>query len=186
MSKGNNYIDNNRLKELVVQYTRLNYHDDGDWCDRYEKTMATRGVKKPEVLKRATDFLNRRRAMYKERVITEESKKEYDKVAFELAVAFMKIATGLAQSLKLSLDEDIDDIKQDAIYSAFKYCNRYDEDNNTSCFAYISQIMKNAMFMFIKEREKEHLDGAIIPENKLIFDNRGVDQLEGFEENSEN
>ena len=186
MSKGNYYIDNNRLKELVVQYTRLNYHDEGEWCDRYEKTMATRSIKKPEVLKRATDFLNRRRKMYKERVITEETKKEYTKVAEELGITFMRIAAGLAQGLKLSLDDDYNDLISEALLSAFKYCNRYDEDSNTSCFAYVTQIMKNAMFLFIKEREKEHLDGAIIPENKLIFDNRGVDQLEGFEENSEN
>lgn len=185
MSKGNYYIDNNRLKELVVQYTRLNYHDNGEWCDRYQKTMATRSIKKPEVLKRSTDFLNRRRKMYKERVITEETKKEYTKVAEELGITFMRIASGLAQGLKLALDEDYDDLIAEALLSAFKYCNRYDEDSNTSCFAYITQIMKNAMFLFIKERDKEHLDGAIIPENKLIFDNRGVDQLEGFGESLE-
>lgn len=178
MSKGNYYIDNNRLKELVVQYTRLNPHDDGHWIQRYKATMSTRCQKKPDKWPAIQDFIDRRTEFYKNRQLSQEDLKEFEKVSINLTKALYKMADGILVSLHLILDEEAPDMRNEAVMSGLKYCNRFDEEINTSCFAFMTQTLKNAILLYVKRRNEEYADGMIVPEYKL-FDTRGVDELGG-------
>lgn len=178
--KANEYIDNDELKNLVTEYVRLNYNDHGEWIERYESTMMTRCLKKPERWPAIQDFINRRRNMYKNRQLSDEDIKRFDKVANDLVKAYYKIAEGVIISMHLVFDEEVDDMKNEAVMAGLKYCNRFDETANTSCFAFITETLKNAILLFIKRRNAEYNDGMVIPEYKL-FDTRSVDELKESE-----
>jgi DNA-directed RNA polymerase specialized sigma24 family protein len=83
----------------------------------------------------------------------------------------------LRNYVKLHLDEDYDDMKSEAVMAGLKYASRFDEESGTSAFAYFTQVLKNAIILFINNRKEEYHDGNIIPEYKL-FDTRSVDQFE--------
>lgn len=179
--KSTDYIDNNKLKELVAEYVKLNYNDNGEWVQRYEKTMKTRCLKKPGKWPAVENFINRRKALYNNRgVPTTEDIKKFEAVQIELVKAFYKIADGLLVKMGLILDDEREDIIHEEVLAALKYCNRFDEALDTSCFAYITQCMNNAVILYLDERKKSKLDGNMLYEHEL-FDTRGTDQMKGME-----
>lgn len=176
------YVDNDRLKDLVIEYVKLNYNDNGDWVKRYENTMKTRCLKKPEKWPAVEDFINRRKALYDNRGIPSmEDIKRFEAVQLELVKAFYKIAEGVLVKMSLILDEEREDIMHEEVLAALKYCNRFDEALDTSCFAYITQCMSNAVILYLDERKKSKLDGNLLYEHEL-FDTRGADQMKGMED----
>ena len=175
------YVDNDRLKDLVVEYVKLNYNDNGEWVQRYENTMKTRCLKKPEKWPLVEDFINRRKAMYSTRNLTGEDYLRFDQVQLELVKAFYKIAEGVLVKMSLILDEEREDIMHEEVLAALKYCNRFDEALDTSCFSYITQCMSNAVILYLDERKKSKLDGNLLYEHEL-FDTRGADQMKGMED----
>lgn len=177
-SKSTHYINNDEFKELVTDYIRLNYNDKGDWIERYENTMKTRCLKKPEKWPQIKDFIERRRKMYETRQLTKEDYQRYEKVAHEFCKALYKIAEGMLNTMKLQLDEEYDDMKHEAVMAGLKYSARFDEESNTSCFAYFTQVIKNAIILYIDKRKEEYDNGNVIPEYKML-DTRTVDQFQG-------
>ena len=183
--KSTDYIDNDRLKDLVTEYVRLNYNDKGDWVQRYENTMKTRCLKKPEKWPLVEDFINRRKALYDNRGVPSiEDIKKFESVQLELVKAFYKIAEGVLVKMSLILDEEREDIMHEEVLAALKYCNRFDEALDTSCFAYITQCMNNAVILYLDDRKKSKLDGNLLYEHEL-FDTRGADQMKGLEDSEE-
>ena len=59
-----------------------------------------------------------------------------------------------------------------------KYLNRFDFRLNTSAFAYVSEIITQAINLYLQEEKKDYLDGLLIPENQL-FDFRTIDAMFG-------
>lgn len=183
--KSTDYIDNDKLKDLVTEYVKLNYNDKGDWIQRYENTMKTRCLKKPEKWPAVEDFINRRKAMYENRgVPSMEDIRKFESVQLELVKAFYKIAEGVLVKMSLILDEEREDIMHEEVLAALKYCNRFDEALDTSCFAYITQCMNNAVILYLDDRKKSKLDGNLVYEHEM-FDTRGTDQMKGMEESEE-
>lgn len=175
------YVDNDRLKDLVTEYVKLNYNDNGEWVKRYENTMKTRCLKKPEKWPLVEDFINRRKALYENRgVPSTEDIKKFESVQLELVKAFYKIAEGVLVKMSLILDDEREDIMHEEVLAALKYCNRFDEALDTSCFAYITSTMTNAVILFLDERKKSKLDGNLVYEHEM-FDTRTVSDLEGME-----
>ena len=43
--KGEGYISNAYLRELVVKFNRMNINDTGDWCDAYERKLENKLTK---------------------------------------------------------------------------------------------------------------------------------------------
>ena len=184
--KSTDYVDNDRLKDLVTEYVRLNYNDKGEWVQRYENTMKTRCLKKPEKWPLVEDFINRRKALYENRgVPSMEDIKKFEAVQLELVKAFYKIAEGVLVKMSLILDEEREDLMHEEVLAALKYCNRFDEALDTSCFAYITQCMNNAVILYLDDRKKSKLDGNLLYEHEL-FDTRGADQMKGMEDSEEN
>lgn len=183
--KSTDYVDNDKLKELVTEYVKLNYNDKGDWIQRYENTMKTRCLKKPEKWPAVEDFINRRKVMYENRgVPSMEDIRKFESVQLELVKAFYKIAEGVLVKMSLILDEEREDIMHEEVLAALKYCNRFDEALDTSCFAYITQCMNNAVILYLDDRKKSKLDGNLLYEHEL-FDTRGADQMKGMEDSEE-
>ena len=179
--KSTDYIDNDKLKDLVVEYVKLNYNDNGEWVKRYETTMKTRCIKKPEKWPAVQDFINRRKALYDNRgVPSMEDIRKFEAVQLELVKAFYKIAEGVLVKMSLIKDEEREDIMHEEVLAALKYCNRYDEELDTSCFAYITSTMTNAVILFLDERKKSKLDGNLAYEHEM-FDTRNVSDLQGME-----
>jgi hypothetical protein len=180
--KSTDYIDNDKLKELVTEYVKLNYNDKGDWIQRYENTMKTRCIKKPEKWPAVQDFINRRKALYDNRgVPSMEDIRKFEAVQLELVKAFYKIAEGVLVKMSLIKDEEREDIMHEEVLAALKYCNRFDEALDTSCFAYITQCMNNAVILYLDDRKKSKLDGNLVYEHEM-FDTRGTDQMKGMED----
>lgn len=183
--KSTDYVDNDRLKDLVVEYVKLNYNDNGEWVKRYESTMKTRCLKKPEKWPAVEDFINRRKALYDNRGVPGmEDIKKFEAVQLELVKAFYKIAEGVLVKMSLILDEEREDIMHEEVLAALKYCNRFDEALDTSCFAYITQCMNNAVILYLDDRKKSKLDGNLVYEHEM-FDTRGTDQMKGMEDSEE-
>lgn len=179
--KSTDYVDNDKLKDLVTEYVKLNYNDKGDWIQRYENIMKTRCIKKPEKWPAVEDFINRRKAMYSTRKLSEDDYRRFGEVQLELVKAFYKIADGLLVKMGLILDDEKEDIVHEEVLAALKYCNRFDEELGTSCFAYITQCMNNAVILYLDHRKKSKLDGNLLYEHEL-FDTRGTDQMKGMED----
>ena len=62
--KTNDYVDNEVLKELLQKYIESNPADQGQWLEKYEKTMRTRTQNKPDKWAEVNDFMEFRRALY--------------------------------------------------------------------------------------------------------------------------
>ena len=172
--KDSDYIDNDRFKEVTTRYIAM--YDDASWCGKYIQRMESRKVPKDRY-DQAMAFIARRRASAASRKPDQYSRKEMDETATEFTYCLMQIANGLIRTMSLTYDPDIDDIRQEAVYTGLKYYARFDELSGTSCFAFFTQILKNSILLYLEDRKKEHLDGMIIPESELI-DTRGVDEFD--------
>ena len=73
---------------------------------------------------------------------------------------------------------DDDDMKQDCMVALLKYVNRYDYRKDTSAFAYVSEIVTQAINLHLSREKDARLDGNLVYEHEL-FDTRGVDEMDG-------
>ena len=47
--KGEGYISNKYLRELVVKFNKMNINDTGEWCDAYERKLENKNNKNNNV-----------------------------------------------------------------------------------------------------------------------------------------
>lgn len=106
------------------------------------------------------DSINTLRTKYYNEFTQEERRKfdfEFEKVKADICEAFSKVIDGRVISFKLIASKDpdeINDIKQDALFSLFTYINRFDADQNTSAFAYVTSQISNAIKLSLNEAKK--------------------------------
>ena len=138
--KDTDYVSNERLRELIVEYNELNPNDHGEWLDKYERRMKTGG--KYESVR---DWIALRRQKYSQ---PRKHTAEFEKVSRELFNAIYKIAKGRISCFKFNPDEK-DDLLQEVMFAVAKYINRYREDIESSAFAYITCICSNAIKLYL-------------------------------------
>jgi hypothetical protein len=165
------YISNKYLRELVVKFNSMNINDNGKWCDAYERKMDKKNangnikIDKYEISK---SFIQRKKqqiaalhARY-ENFNDEERRafnSEFEEVKKDICEAFLKVIDGRIISYKLVQTpayEEIDDIRQEALMSLFTYINRYDETRNTSAFAFVTELISNAMNGYLKKMNQRN------------------------------
>ena len=69
--------------------------------------------------------------------------------------------------------DDINDIVQDAFITVMTYINRYNDEQATSAFAYVTQLATNSILFSlneIKEREEKMVTGLDFFENLNTLD----------------
>ena len=87
----------------------------------------------------------------------DERKKFYAEVERrenKLFTDIYKVIDGRLQSYKLYASkpiEDIEDVRQFAAIQTFKYLNRWDFRKNTSCFAYLTEVITQALNLWLKD-----------------------------------
>jgi hypothetical protein len=180
--KSQNYVDNSRLKELVTDYIISNPNDNGEWLERYEKTMTRKhGGKNDQRLSDALDFVAFRKELYSH----PRPFAVYESTCRELFPMLYKIIDGRMASYHIF---DNEDIRQDCMLALLKYLNRYDFRKATSVFAYVSEVVTQAINLHLQEEKKDYLDGMLILESDLMDYVRGVDESVGAfsEEGQEN
>ncbi len=108
---------------------------------------------------------------------------ELDMIKKEICEAFMKVINGRIISFKLVTTkdrEDIEDIRQECLMTLFTYINRYDEDRDTSAFAFVTQLISNAIILYINqlnERKEKEIPGLDFYENlNTVDDYRGEEE----------
>lgn len=136
-AKDTDYVNNKKLRELVIRYNDLNPNDTGEWLDKFEKTMKTKG-KLPEV----KDWIKLRRKKYAEK---RECTAEYMSVSRQLFNYVYKIVRGRVACFQGIPVDEREDVIQDCVLAVTQYINRYREDKESSAFAYLTQIISNAL-----------------------------------------
>lgn len=136
-SKDTDYVDNKKLRELVIKYNDLNPNDTGEWLDKFEKTMKTKGK-----LSELEDWIKLRRKKYSEK---REYTPEFANVSSQLFNYIYKIVRGRVACFQGIPVEERDDVIQDCVLAVTRYINRYREDKDSSAFAYLTQIISNAL-----------------------------------------
>lgn len=138
--RGENYVDNARLRELIIRYNDLNPSDDGKWLDRYEKKMRKLGR-----YTYVSPWIALRRAKYsKPRKYTAEFKE----VSEELFCAINQIVLHRMRCFVIPETEK-EDVRQECLLNALTYINRYREDLETSAFAWVTQLVNNAIKLYM-------------------------------------
>lgn len=186
--KGEGYISNKYLRELVVKFNKMNINDTGEWCDAYERKLENKNNKKSITVDKyevSKDFIQRKREEIRalhERYNTmtpEERHKfnmEFEQVKKDICDAFIKVINGRIISFKLVQSpayEEIDDIRQEALMTLFTYINRYDETRNSSAFAFVTQLITNALNLYLSEmneRNEKEIAGLDFYENLNTID----------------
>ena len=186
--KGEGYISNKYLRELVVKFNKMNINDTGEWCDAYERKLENKNNKKSiteDKYEVSKDFIQRKREEIRalhERYNTmtpEERHKfnmELEQVKKDICDAFIKVINGRIISFKLVQSpayEEIDDIRQEALMTLFTYINRYDETRNSSAFAFVTQLITNALNLYLSEmneRNEKEIAGLDFYENLNTID----------------
>lgn len=183
------YVNNERLREVVNQYNDMNLSDDGVWCADYKQRLDNKKInnKINDIkYKLGVDFvtakikkieeLHRKYASFSE-LERMQFNAEFRKVKNELCDMIYKIAHGRVASFKLYATlrnpDDINDIVQDAMICVFKYINRYDADRGSSAFAFITQIITNSIILSlsnIRQREKTMIGGLDFFDNINTID----------------
>ena len=164
--KGDGYINNAYLRDLITKFNDMNYQDDGSWCIDYlsklENQYNNKNIKKDKYQQSKAFILKKIQHIHdlRENYYTNWSKDEkrmfdaeFNQVKADLCEAFSKVIDGRIISFKLvaSKDqEDINDIKQNALFTLFKYINRYNAEANSSAFAYTTQVITNSIRMDLK------------------------------------
>lgn len=135
--KATDYVSNARLRELVIQYNDLNPNDNGEWLPKFEKTMKTKG--KWDTVK---SWVTLRKKKYAQ---PRKYTPEFAMVSKELFESIYKIAQGrIACFPGIPVDER-EDLLQDCMLAVTQYINRYREDMESSAFAYLTQVVNNAI-----------------------------------------
>ena len=186
--KGEGYISNAYLRELVVKFNRMNINDTGDWCDAYERKLENKLTKNTidtEKYVMSKDFITRKRESINNlqktyKTFTDEERRkfnaEFEHVKKDICDAFMKVINGRIISYKLVTSrayEEIDDIRQEALMTLFTYINRYDESRNSSAFAFVTQLISNAINLYLNnmnERNEKEVTGLDFYENLNTID----------------
>ena len=186
--KGEGYISNKYLRELVVKFNKMNINDTGEWCDAYERKLENKNNKKSiteDKYEVSKEFIQRKREEIRalhERYNTmtpEERHKfnmEFEQVKKDICDAFIKVINGRIISFKLVQSpayEEIDDIRQEALMTLFTYINRYDETRNSSAFAFVTQLITNALNLYLSEmneRNEKEIAGLDFYENLNTLD----------------
>jgi hypothetical protein len=186
--KGEGYISNKYLRELVVKFNKMNINDTGEWCDAYERKLENKNTKKSITIDKyelSKDFIQRKRAEIKElqeRYAKMSPKErhafnmEFEQVKKDICDAFIKVINGRIISFKLVQSpayEEIDDIRQEALMTLFTYINRYDETRNSSAFAFVTQLITNALNLYLSEmneRNEKEIRGLDFYENLNTID----------------
>ena len=134
------YVSNERLRELIIEYNDLNPNDKGEWLDKYERRMKSGG--KYESVR---DWIALRRQKYSQ---PRKHTAQFEKVSRELFNAIYKIARNRIGCFQFNPDEK-EDLLQEVMFAVAKYINRYREDIETSAFAYITCICSNAIKLYL-------------------------------------
>ena len=138
--KDTDYVSNQRLRELIIEYNDLNPNDHGEWLDKYERRMKSGG--KYESVR---DWIALRRQKYSQ---PRKHTAQFEKVSRELFNAIYKIAKGRISCFKFNPDEK-EDLLQEVMFAVAKYINRYREDKESSAFAYVTCICSNAIKLYL-------------------------------------
>ena len=138
--KDTDYVSNQRLRELIIDYNDLNPNDKGEWLDKYERRMKTSG--KYESVR---VWIALRRQKYSQ---PRKHTAQFENVSRELFNAIYKIANGRISCFKFNPDEK-EDLLQEVMFAVAKYINRYREDIESSAFAYITCICSNAIKLYL-------------------------------------
>jgi hypothetical protein len=169
------YISNKYLRELIIKFNHMNINDTGEWCDPYERKLENKKLKKTVTEDKyilAKSFIKRKREEIEElqnkyRNLGDEERRkfnaEFDALKAEICDAFLKVINGRIISFKLIQTpayEDVEDIRQECMMTLFMYINRYDETRNSSAFAFVTQLITNAINLYLNEMN-EHKDKEI-------------------------
>lgn len=169
------YISNKYLRELIIKFNHMNINDTGEWCDPYERKLENKKLKKTVTEDKyilAKSFIKRKREeieelQHKYRNFSDEERRkfntEFDALKTEICNAFLKVINGRIISFKLIQTpayEDVEDIRQECMMTLFMYINRYDETRNSSAFAFVTQLITNAINLYLNEMN-EHKDKEI-------------------------
>jgi hypothetical protein len=186
--KDEGYISNKYLRELVVKFNKMNINDTGEWCDAYERKLENKNNKKSITTDKyevSKEFIQRKREEIKQlherykSMTNEERHKfnmEFEQVKKDICNAFIKVINGRIISFKLIQSpayEEIDDIRQEALMTLFTYINRYDETRNSSAFAFVTQLITNALNLYLSEmneRNEKEIAGLDFYENLNTID----------------
>lgn len=188
MKEKEGYISNEYLRELIVKFNRMNIDDTGVWCTPYLNKLENKhknGKITDEKYELSLDFITRKKKQIsdlQDRYIhmSDEEKRKYnydfDMLKKEICEAFMKVINGRIISFKLVTSkayEDIEDIRQECLMTLFTYINRYDEGRNSSAFAFVTQLITNAILLYLnqlKERQDKEITGLDFYENLNTID----------------
>lgn len=169
------YISNKYLRELIIKFNHMNINDTGEWCDPYERKLENKKLKNTVTEDKyilAKSFIKRKREEIEElqqkyRNLGDEERRkfnaEFDALKAEICDAFLKVINGRIISFKLIQTpayEDVEDIRQECMMTLFMYINRYDETRNSSAFAFVTQLITNAINLYLNEMN-EHKDKEI-------------------------
>lgn len=138
--KATDYVSNSRLRELIIEYNDTNPNDTGEWLDKFEKTMRTKGK-----YDSVRAWIALRRQKYAQ---PRKHTPQFEKVSNELFKSIYKIAQGRIACFQFNPDEK-EDLLQEVMLAVVKYINRYREDIETSAFAYITSICSNAIKLYL-------------------------------------
>lgn len=138
--KATDYVSNARLRELIIEYNDINPNDNGEWLDKFEKTMRTKG--KYESVRA---WIALRRQKYAQ---PRKHTPQFEMVSNELFKAIYKIAQGRIACFQFNPDEK-EDLLQEVMLAVVKYINRYREDIESSAFAYVTSICSNAIKLYL-------------------------------------
>lgn len=132
------YVNNKELRELVIKYNDLNPNDDGTWLLRFEKTMKSKGK-----WDKVKDWVEMRKSKYRNR--KDEYPAEFLRVSELLFHHVYEIIRRRVACFSGIPFEEREDVIQDCALAVTQYINRYREDLNSSAFAYITEIINNAI-----------------------------------------
>lgn len=102
---------------------------------------------------------------------------KFNNLKNEMCDYFLKIINGRINSFRLRTSmrnfDDINDIVQDAFITVMTYINRYNDEQATSAFAYVTQLATNSILFSlneINEREEKMVTGLDFFENLNTLD----------------
>ena len=183
------YISNKYLRELIIKFNKMNINDTGEWCNAYERKLEnkkTKGTIEEDKYILAKSFIQRKRqeiaALHnKYAEFTDDERRkfniEFDAIKAEICEAFLKVINGRIISFKLIQTpayEDVADIRQECMMTLFMYINRYDETRNSSAFAFVTQLITNAINLYLNEMNEHNdkeISGLEFYENLNTIDN---------------
>lgn len=140
--KTTDYVNKEELKELLIYWIEHNPNDDGEWLNKYEKTI---GKKRGKVDAATRQWIAKRRALYAtERKYTPEFRIKEDRLFRDV----YKIAEHRLRCFKFNPEEK-EDIIQEIMLTSMRYLNRYNELLDTSAFAWTTQIINNAIKLYL-------------------------------------